>query len=128
MPSAVAMITPPNHPLAQLSRAVTLAEIARYPLLTYKAVSPVHTLLMGVFAAAGLTPQIAYELDDETAIGGMVASGAGISLCLDVSLLAPFALARVPVADSLPTRVVCFACRANTPTDSPVLDQLKSAN
>ena len=122
------LITPPNHPLAQLSRAVTLAEIARYPLLTYKAVSPVHTLLMDVFAAAGLTPQIAYELDDETAIGGMVASGAGISLCLDVSLLAPFALARVPVADSLPTRVVCFACRANTPADSPVLDLLKSAN
>ena len=122
------LVTPPNHPLAQLGRAVTLAEIARYPLLTYKSISPVHALLMEVFAAAGLTPQIAYELDDETAIGGMVASGAGISLCLDVSLLAPFALARVPVADSLPKRVVCFACRANTPEDSPILDLLKSAN
>lgn len=114
------LVTPPNHPLSRQGRPVTLAEIARYPLLTYKAISPVRSLLMEVFAAAGLAPNIAYELDDETAIGGMVASGAGVSLCLDVSLLAPFALARVPVADELPKRVVYFAFRANTPKDSAV--------
>ena len=115
------LITPPNHPLARLNRPVTLAEIARYPLLTYKSTSPVHHLLMEVFAAAGLTPDIAYALDDETAIGGMVASGAGLSLCLDVSLLTPFALARVPVADPLPKRVVYFAFRKNTPKDAAVM-------
>ena len=114
------LIAPPNHPLAQLNRPVSLDELLRYQLLTYKSISPVHHLLMEVFAAAGLTPNIAYELDDETAIGGMVASGAGISLCLDVSLLAPFALARVPIAETLPKRVVYFAFRKNTPKDAAV--------
>ena len=114
------LIAPPNHPLAQLNRPVSLDELLRYPLLTYKSISPVHHLLMEVFAAAGLTPNIAYELDDETAIGGMVASGAGISLCLNVSLLAPFALARVPIAETLPKRVVYFAFRKNTPKDAAV--------
>lgn len=96
-----------------------------YPLLIYKSFSPVHHLLMEVFAAAGLAPVIAYELDDETAIGGMVASGAGISLCLDVSLLTPFALSRVPIADSLPKRVVYFVLRENTPKNAAVMGLLE---
>lgn len=119
------LVTPPDHPLAQLRRPVALDEIARYPLLTYKSISPVHHLLMEVFAAAGLAPVIAYQLDDETAIGGMVASGAGISLCLDVSLLTPFALSRVPIADSLPKRVVYFVLRENTPKNAAVMGLLE---
>ena len=55
----------------------------------------------------------------------MVASGAGLSLCLDVSLLTPFALVRVPVADPLPKRVVYFAFRKNTPKDAAVMGLLE---
>lgn len=35
------LVTPPDHPLAQLRRPVALDEIARYPLLIYKSFSPV---------------------------------------------------------------------------------------
>ena len=106
------LVTPQNHPLLKLGRPVTLSEIALYPLLCYKRFSPMHTALLEAFAAAGITPRIAYELDDETAIGGMVQSGAGISLCLDNNLLRPFALPRVPLAEPMPRRTVYFAFRA----------------
>lgn len=106
-----ALVTPPDHPLLRLGRPVTLAEAAQYPLLCYKKVSPIYTALMDTFLNAGITPHIAYELDDETAIGGMVQSGAGISICLSNSLLRPFALPHVPLADPMPERIVYFAFR-----------------
>ena len=115
-----ALVTPAGHPLAQLGRPVTLREVASYPLLCYKKCSPVHELIVRAFAAAGAAPQIAYELDDETAIGGMVQSGAGVSLCLDTRLLRPFALHRVPLADPLPQRLVYFACREADSRNEPV--------
>ena len=105
------LVTPPDHPLLHLGRPATLAEVAQYPLLCYKKVSPMHTALLAVFSDAGVTPHIAYELDDETAIGGMVQSGAGISLCLNNSLLRPFALPQVPLSDPMPERIVYFAFR-----------------
>ena len=49
----------------------------------------------------------------------------GISLCLDVSLLTPFALSRVPIADSLPKRVVYFVLRENTPKNAAVMGLLE---
>ena len=106
------LVTPENHPLQRLGRPVTLAEIAQYPLLSYKRISPIHPLLLEAFSAAGIAPHIAYELDDETAIGGMVQRGMGISLCLDNSLLQPFALSRVPLAEPMPERIVYCAFRA----------------
>ena len=107
------LVTPDNHPLLRLGRPVTLAEVAQYPLLCYKRISPIHTALLDAFSAAGVTPHIAYELDDETAIGGMVQRGVGISLCLDNSLLRPFALPRVPLAEEMPERIVYCAFRAD---------------
>ena len=106
------LVTPEDHPLQRLGRPVTLAEIAQYPLLSYKRISPIHTALLEAFSAAGITPHIAYELDNETAIGGMVQRGMGISLCLDNSLLHPFALPRVPLAEPMPERIVYCAFRA----------------
>ena len=105
------LVTPPGHPLLRLGRPVTLAEAAQYPLLCYKKVSPIYTALLDTFLAAGIAPHIAYELDDETAIGGMVQSGAGISICLSNSLLRPFALPQAPLADPMPERIVHFAFR-----------------
>lgn len=107
------LVTPEDHPLLRLGRPVTLAEVAQYPLLCYKRISPIHTALLDAFAAAGITPCIAYELDDETAIGGMVQRGMGISLCLNNSLLRPFALPCVPLAEPMPERVVYCAFRAD---------------
>lgn len=106
-----ALVTPPDHPLLRLGRPVTLAEVASYPLLCYKKASPMHTVLLETFAAVGITPHIAYELDNETAIGGMVQSGAGVSICLDNTLLRPFALPHVPLADPMPKRIAYFAFR-----------------
>lgn len=114
------LVTPADHPLVKLGRPVTLREIAQYPLLCYKPFSPIHALVLQAFAAVGAAPQIAYELDDETAIGGMVQSGAGISLCLDTDLLRPFPLARVPLADSMPRRLVYAAYRAAEPPPEPL--------
>ena len=48
---------------------MTPAEAAQHPPLCCKKVSPIYTALLNAFLAAGITPHIACEPDDETGIG-----------------------------------------------------------
>lgn len=71
----------PNHPFAR-RRAVTLAEVAREPLMIYsRAEYPeAHEDLMAMFAGVKSKPRIAEEHDGVTSLIAGVESGAGVAL------------------------------------------------
>ncbi|MGN0997119.1 MAG: LysR family transcriptional regulator [Candidatus Ventricola sp.] len=114
------LLAPQDHPLRRLDRPATLADVAAWPLITYRAGNPVRALIDDAFAAASLRPSIVYELDDETAIGGMVSGGMGVAIVLDTCLLRSCTLTPVPAELSMPERVVCLAYRHGGPC-SPAL-------
>lgn len=107
------LLAPEDHPLRQLGRPATLADVAAFPLITYRPISPVRTLIDTAFADASLRPSIAYELDDETAIGGMVACGMGVAIVLDTALLSSCMLTPVPAELTMPERVIYLAYRSS---------------
>jgi DNA-binding transcriptional LysR family regulator len=71
----------PKHPLAG-RRTVTLAEVAREPLITYsrKDYPDAHEHLAGMFAAIKAKPRIAEEHDSVSSLIAAVESGAGVAL------------------------------------------------
>ena len=71
----------PKHPLAK-KRVITLAEIAREPLVVYSRSDypDYHEMLGELFAAAKARPRIVEEHDGVTSIIAAVESGAGVAL------------------------------------------------
>lgn len=119
------LLAPASHPLRELGRSATLEDVAAFPLITYRADNPVRRLIDEGFAAASLRPQILYELDDETAIGGMVQCGTGVAIVLDTCLLSPCTLTPVPASLTIPDRVVYLAYR-KTGARTPALSRFLS--
>ncbi|HYT59329.1 MAG TPA: LysR substrate-binding domain-containing protein [Haliangiales bacterium] len=71
----------PKHPLAG-RRSVTLAEVAREPLITYsrKDYPDAHENLAALFAAIKIKPRIAEEHDSVSSLIAAVESGAGVAV------------------------------------------------
>ncbi len=93
-----------SHPLAQYSGPVPLAELARWPLVTYEAARQPGSSLNRVMAAAGLTPQFACSAHDAATIKAYALAGLGVGLVAELSLgrgdYAQFAV--VPMDIALP--------------------------
>lgn len=81
MRDKICVAVAPNHPFAR-RRAVTLAEVAREPLMIYsRAEYPeAHEDLMAMFAGVKSKPRIAEEHDGVTSLIAGVESGAGVAL------------------------------------------------
>ena len=90
----VALIAPPNHPLAEF-HTVALEATSPSPQAYFSKGSGMRDVVDGMFAQIGGTPQIAYETEEDQVIAGLVAQGFGISvvpymemlLRLDVKIL-----------------------------------------
>ncbi|MEU4571378.1 LysR substrate-binding domain-containing protein [Nonomuraea sp. NPDC023979] len=75
----VGVATPPGHPLAGRAR-VSVDELAGQPLVSARAGHWQRRLLERLFAARGLTPKIVCEVDEPSAIAGLISAGLGIGL------------------------------------------------
>jgi DNA-binding transcriptional LysR family regulator len=71
----------PNHPLAR-RRTVTLAEVAREPLITYsrKDYPDAHEMLAAMFVAIKSKPRIAEEHDSVSSLIAAVEAGNGVAI------------------------------------------------
>lgn len=79
------VIVPLNHALASGAHALSLAELARYPLITYHRGFTGRGLIDQRFEAAGLTPDIVLAAMDADVIKTYVALGLGVGLIADVA-------------------------------------------
>lgn len=73
------LITTVDHPLTKLEQ-VTLADIAKYPLITYHKYISIYKVVMDLFEKENITPNVLYELDDETSIASMVSLDFGVAI------------------------------------------------
>jgi LysR family transcriptional regulator, low CO2-responsive transcriptional regulator len=95
------LITPPGHPLAR-KKAVSIAEIAAYPLVLPKA-GHTRDALETLFYERKLKPQLSMELDSSELLKRFVAAGAGVGFIARSNIVQDVrakALAAVPLADA----------------------------
>jgi DNA-binding transcriptional LysR family regulator len=104
----------PKHPLAR-KRVVTVAEIAREPLVVYSRSEypDYHESLMEFFASAKVGPHIVEEHDGVTSMIAAVESGVGVALLAEsVTCMAGPRLKLIPVSPPLKPMVIGAAMNA----------------
>lgn len=98
----------PKHPLAK-KRIITVAEIAREPLVVYsrKDYPDYHDMLTGLFGATKAKPRILEEHDGVTSMIAAVESGAGAALLSEsVACMAGPRLKLIPISPALKPAVI----------------------
>lgn len=83
-----AVVVPRGHALAALHRALTLADLARHPLVSYESSLRPESSLRHAFAAAGATPQFAFTSRDADLLKTYVRAGLGVGIFAEMALLA----------------------------------------
>lgn len=71
----VALLVPARHPLAQLGRAPTPAEVVRHPIIVYEPNSPGRVLTERLFREAGSRLNVAAEVSFSQTMRGLVRAG-----------------------------------------------------
>ena len=99
-----AVLVPRDHALARAARWPSLAELARYPLLSYESVLRPESSLRRAFAAAGEAPRFAFTSRDADLIKTYVRAGLGVGILAEMAVLAEDAedLHLLDAADLLP--------------------------
>lgn len=80
------MIVPSNHPLAE-QHNVDLRETLDYPYVHFKQKSGMRTVIDQLYEGIDARPNIAYEIDEDQVVAGMVAAGFGIAIVPYMSML-----------------------------------------
>lgn len=80
------IITPPDHPLLKESE-LTLAAIARYPIITYDDAFSGRSKINDAFEKAGITPDIALTAIDADVIKTYVELGLGIGILAEIAFI-----------------------------------------
>ncbi len=80
-----AVVVPKGHPLTRL-KAVTLENLADYPLITYQAEYTGRTRIDAAFARAGLSPDVVMSAVDADVIKTYVELGLGVGIVASVAI------------------------------------------
>jgi len=81
------VVVPKSHALASLSKALTLTELVKYPLLSYESSLSVESSLRKAFATAGKRPEFAFTSRDADLIKTYVRVGLGVGILAEMALL-----------------------------------------
>lgn len=81
------VIAPPDHPLLQ-EKTLTLASIAKYPIITYDVAFSGRAKINAAFEREGLTPDIALTAIDADVIKTYVELGLGIGILAEIAFIA----------------------------------------
>lgn len=80
------VLVPRAHPLTQLGRALTLADIAAHPLISYESSRAADSSLRRAFTEAGLTPEISVTARDADLIKTYVRTGLGVGIVAEMAI------------------------------------------
>ncbi|GCA67825.1 LysR family transcriptional regulator [Mediterraneibacter butyricigenes] len=80
------VVTPKGHPLSE-KRMVEISEAVKYPQVYFTRDSGLRPVIDKLFAKSGLQPKIAYEIEEDGAMAGLVEQNFGIAIMPDIPLL-----------------------------------------
>jgi LysR family transcriptional regulator, transcription activator of glutamate synthase operon len=109
----LSLIVPPGHRLARRRRA-RLTDVAGEDFVTIPPGFGFRRLVDDLFAAAGVTPRIAFEIGDLATVEGLVGAGLGVALVPD-RFVGASGTAGLPVAAPGAERVVGLTWRDDRP-------------
>lgn len=116
------LMTPPDHELLAI-RTLGLAELARYPIITYTETFVSHGILLRCFEAEGLLPNFVLLEADSDIIKRYVRSGMGIAIIKDGAFdpAHDAGLAARQLSGILPETAVEVSVRKDVPLSKPTL-------
>ena len=80
------VVVPPGHPLLQLDGPVTLAQLARYPIITYDVGYTGRSHIDEAFQAAGTQPSVVLTAMDADVIKTYVELGMGVGIVASIAI------------------------------------------
>lgn len=80
------VVVPKDHPLAG-GKAVFLEEVAAYPQIYYTQNSGLRPVVDKMFEQMRIKPEIAYEIEEDGSMAGLVAQGFGIAVMPEIPVL-----------------------------------------
>lgn len=80
------VVVPHGHPLS-FKGSVDLEQVAAYPQIFYTKNSGLRPVVDRMFEQAKVTPQIAYEIEEDGSMAGLVAQNFGIAVMPEIPLL-----------------------------------------
>lgn len=90
------LIVPEGHPL-QGKKSVLLEETLEYPQIAFTPTSGLRSIVDGLFRKIGRFPDIAYEVEEDEVIAGMVAHGFGIAVVPDMPMLDQLPVSQIQI-------------------------------
>ncbi|WP_420539812.1 LysR family transcriptional regulator [Paenibacillus polymyxa] len=106
------VIVSPDHPLASLDQ-IDLKDTADYPVIFFNKKSGVRPIIENLFAKAGVTPQIICEIEEDTAMAGLVSINYGIGVMPRISSLDYFNVKTLPIVNPEYERFIYLASIKN---------------
>ncbi|PZT56589.1 LysR family transcriptional regulator [Paenibacillus silvae] len=106
------VIVHPSHPLAAYDR-VDLKSTAGYPFICFNRGSGVRPVIDQLFEQSGVTPNIICEVEEDTAMAGLVSINYGIAVMPCISSLAQFPVKAVKIASPSYERFIYLASVKN---------------
>lgn len=79
------VVVPPEHPLLALGRPIALADLARFPIITYESGYTGRTHIDEAFAKAGLAPDVVLSAMDADVIKTYVELGMGVGIVASIA-------------------------------------------
>jgi DNA-binding transcriptional LysR family regulator len=80
------LIVPTNHPLAEKD-TIDLIETIPYPQIIFAKKSGLRIIIDELFKQIGKQPKIAYEVEEDQVIAGLVSKNFGIAICPNMPIL-----------------------------------------
>lgn len=102
------VVVPKGHPLSY-ERAVDLEQAATYPQIFYTPNSGLRPVVDRMFEQAKLNPKIAYEIEEDGSMAGLVAENFGIAIMPEIPILSQLDVDVVPLRNQDQQRYIYMA-------------------
>lgn len=89
-------IVPLSHPLAEKA-SVTLKELGQYPQIGFPPSSGLYFVIQELFEQENILPHIVFEVEEDSALAGMVAEGFGVGIVPDVAAVRHLPVKIIPI-------------------------------
>lgn len=106
------LIVSENHPLA-CKDTINLKETEKYPFVYFNKESGIRPIIDNIFSQAGVNPNIICEVEEDTAVAGLVSINYGIAILPNISALKNFNIKTLHIADIKYERYIYMASLKN---------------